>query len=194
MVNQPYKIIYADPPWQYNFPNTRSDATPDDYSTMKTAEICALPISKIADENCLLFIWGIWPKLKDCMEVIKAWGFDYKTVAFVWVKTKKNAAVDQLGFFPADSFEEFFGMGNWTRSNTEFCLLAGKGRVERQSAAVRQIIYAPVQEHSRKPAETRDRIIQLVGDLPRVELFARQRHEGWHVWGNEVESDVELAA
>ena len=94
---------------------------------------------------------------------------------------------------PYDSFDEFFGMGSYTRSNTEFCLLGIKGKMKRINNSVRQIIYSPVRKHSQKPAETTGRIVTLFGDLPRVELFARQKKQGWDVWGNEVESDFRLA-
>jgi len=83
-------------------------------------------------------------------------------------------------------------MGNWTRSNTEDCLLAIRGKPIRISASVHQIIQSPIGRHSEKPMETKDRIVQLMGDLPRIELFARQKVEGWDCWGNEVESDIEL--
>lgn len=186
-----YNIIYADPPWQYKFPGTRAEKT-DDYQTMKTKDICELNIKKIADDDAILFLWIIWTKLSDALEVIKAWGFEYKTVAFVWVKTNKNTATEQFSFLPTDSFDSFWGMGMWTRSNTEVCLLATKGKPIRKSASVHQLIYSPLQGHSKKPDETRERIIELMGDLPRVELFARQKTDGWDVWGNQVESDIEV--
>lgn len=197
MSDRKYKIIYADPPWQYDFPNTRKlkrGAENDDYSTMTVEEICALPVARIADEDCALFIWGIWTRLFETEKVIKAWGFKYKTVGFVWVKTNRSARVDQFSFLPVDSFDEFFGMGAWTRANSEFCLIAIKGKPQREANDVRQIIYAPIDVHSRKPAEVRSQIVRLMGNLSRVELFAREKAEGWHVWGNEVESDIELAA
>lgn len=82
--------------------------------------------------------------------------------------------------------------GNWTRSNPELCLIATKGNVKRKSASVRNLVISPLREHSRKPDEIRNEIIKLVGDIPRIELFARHKTEGWDVWGNEVESDIEL--
>ncbi|SFC54379.1 MT-A70 family methyltransferase [Butyrivibrio sp. YAB3001] len=123
-----------------------------------------------------------FPNLMGAFDVIKAWGFDYKTVAFVWVKQNKKC--DSL----------FWGMGYWTRSNAEICLLATKGHPKRIGRAVHQVIISHIEQHSKKPAETRDRIVELVGDVPRVELFARQKTPGWDSWGNEVESDLELAA
>lgn len=108
------------------------------------------------------------------------WGFQYKTIAFVWIKQNKKA--DSL----------FWGMGYWTRSNAEFCVMATRGSPKRQSAGVHQVIVSHIEEHSKKPQEARERIVQLMGDVPRIELFARQKTPGWDVWGNEVESDIEM--
>lgn len=106
--------------------------------------------------------------------MIEAWGFTYKTVAFVWVK--QNRKTPSL----------FWGLGHWTRANVELCLLATRGSPKRKSAAVHQVIVSPVEEHSKKPDAVRERIISLLGEQPRVELFARQTTPGWDVWGNEV--------
>ena len=187
-----YQIIYADPPWEYKFAGTRSEGTEDDYPTMKTKDICAFNVAELADDNCILFMWGIWTKLQDAIDVMKAWGFEYKTVGFVWVKTNKREKVTQYSFLPADSFDEFFGMGMYTRSNTEFCLIGTKGKPQRISASVRQLVYTPIQQHSRKPDEVRERIVELMGDLPRVELFCRFPKDGWDVWGNQIEATVEV--
>ena len=186
-----YNIIYADPPWAYKFPGTRKEKT-EDYPTMKTADICKLPIAELVAPNAVLFVWVIWTKLYDALEVMKSWGFEYKTVGFVWVKTNKTTDTQQFSFLPCDSFDAFWGMGSWTRSNTEVCLIGTKGTPIRKSASVHQVIYSPIQRHSKKPDETRERIVELMGDLPRVELFARQKANGWDVWGNEVECDIEL--
>jgi N6-adenosine-specific RNA methylase IME4 len=120
------------------------------------------------------------PKLNECFDVIKSWGFEYKTCAFTWVKKNKKS----------DSW--FWGMGRWTRANSELCLLATKGNPKRISASVHSIIDTPIEGHSKKPDITKDRIIQLVGDLPRIELFARQSSVGWDVWGNEVECTTDI--
>jgi site-specific DNA-methyltransferase (adenine-specific) len=112
--------------------------------------------------------------LDNFIDVMRCWGFEYSTVAFTWVKSTKN----KTGFA--------FGLGNWTRSNAEICVLGRRGTIERQDASVSQIIYEPKEAHSKKPDIVRDKIVQLVGDLPRIELFARQKVEGWDSWGNEV--------
>jgi N6-adenosine-specific RNA methylase IME4 len=167
-----YQIIYADPPWSYQ-PMMNSSAA-DHYPTMGLGDICSLPVEQIADENCVLFMWVTLPKLNEFMRVVESWGFTYKSTAFVWVKTNKRS----------DTF--FMGLGRWTRANPELCILATRGSVKRMSAGVRQLQVFPVQEHSKKPDEFRDLIVELVGDLPRIELFARCVTPGWDVWGNEV--------
>lgn len=187
-----YRIVYADPPWSYDDKALNRGGAERHYSTMKLEGICALPVAEIVADDCLLFMWGAWPKLFEAKAVIDAWGFEFKTCAFVWVKTNKRTNPDQASFFPVESFDSFWGMGRWTRANTEFCLLATRGKPKRESAGVHQIIYAPIAQHSRKPDETRDKILALAGDLPRVELFARRAAPGWDLWGNEVECDLAL--
>jgi N6-adenosine-specific RNA methylase IME4 len=177
---QKYNIILADPPWHYNFKNRKGlsdEAKARLYNTMSGSEIKALPVNEIRAEDSVLFLWTINSELPLALEVMQAWGFEYKTVAFTWVKTTKRGVYH-------------FGGGNWTRSNPELCLLGTHGHPHRVSASVRNLVVSPVREHSRKPDEVRDRIVELVGDLPRVELFARQRVEGWDSWGNEVRSDI----
>ncbi len=147
---------------------------------MRIEEICALPIADIAAPDSALFLWATFPMLQEAMRVIAAWGFSYKTVAFVWLKQNRVAKT------------WFYGMGFWTRNNAEICLLATKGHPKRQSKGIHQLIVSPIERHSKKPDEARDKIVRLMGDLPRVELFARNATPGWEVWGNEVESTVRL--
>jgi len=184
--NKKYNIIYADPPWNYE---TRGEGgsrnVTNKYNTMSKDEIWNLPIQNITDDNCVLFIWVTFPKIIEGIETIKKWGFDYSTCGFVWVKANKNYNNKQLTFVE-EKFDTFMGLGYWTRANAELCLIAKKGSIERQSRGVHQIVYEPIQEHSRKPDCVKDKIIQLCGDLPRIELFARRETQGWDVWGNEV--------
>ena len=177
-----YQVIYADPPWSYKVYSQKGmgRSAENHYPTMSVEEIRALPVGDLADTDCALFLWVTMPCLIEGLSVLKAWGFTYKTVAFVWVKQNRRA--DSL----------FWGMGYWTRSNVELCILATKGRPKRKSAAVHQVILSRIEEHSKKPKEARERIERLLGDVPRIELFARQKTEGWDVWGNEVESDIEM--
>ena len=168
-----YKIIYADPPWEYEQHKTSSRGIPAKYNTMTLDEITNLPVNDITDDDCVLFIWGTWTHIKEVQQVITSWGFNYKTIGFVWLKTYPNT-------------EKFMiGMGNWTRSNTEYCLIATKGSPKRLDSSISQIIKSPVKQHSKKPDEVRKKIVQLCGDLPRLELFARTRIHGWDTWGND---------
>jgi N6-adenosine-specific RNA methylase IME4 len=176
-----YGVIYADPPWRYDMKRGGGVAE-SHYPTMGANEICALDVPALAAADCALFLWATFPQITETLRVIKAWGFKYKTTAFVWLKTNRKAGT------------WFFGMGFWTRSNTEICLLATRGHPKRQSKGIHQFIISPVREHSRKPDEARERIEALMGDIPRIELFARERAPGWDAWGDEVISDISLAA
>ena len=175
-----YSVIYADPPWEYRQHGTteKSRGTAlKQYPTMTTADICNLPVRKICGGGAACFLWATFPNIAEGIRVLEAWGFQYKTAAFVWVK--KNAK----------SGTNFWGMGAYTRANAEVCLLGvspGFKAGERiRSHKVHQIIEAPFEGHSKKPDETRRRIVELLGDVPRLEMFARQRAEGWDAWGNE---------
>ena len=179
MEQKKYNIIYADPPWRYEMKKGQGVAE-NHYSTMGIEEICSLPVQEICDKDCALFLWVTFPQLPEAFKVIKAWGFCYKTVAFVWIKQNKSGK----GYF--------FGLGYWTRSNAEICLLAVRGKPKRISKKVFQLIVSPLQEHSKKPEGARKRIVELMGDLPRIELFARRQSVGWDVWGNEVESSLDM--
>lgn len=177
-----YGIIYADPPWHYRVYSKKGAgrSAESHYPTMTIEEIQALPVSELSDKDCALFMWITFPLLKESLSVLSAWGFKFKTIAFVWIK--QNRKSDSL----------FWGMGYWTRANVEFCVLATKGKPKRMAKNVHQVIVSHIEEHSKKPDETRRRIVRLMGDLPRIELFARQKTAGWDVWGNEVESDIIL--
>ena len=176
-----YQIIYADPPWSYKVWSKKGlgRSAESHYKTMNKQDIQNLKVP--ADDTCTLFLWVTAPCLVEGIELCKAWGFEYKSCAFVWVKMNKKSQ---------DTY--FMGQGRWTRANPEICILATKGNPKRISAGVRQLVTSPIREHSQKPDEVKDRIIQLVGNLPRIELFARQKTEGWDVFGNEVESDITL--
>lgn len=170
-----YSIIYADPPWNSNtqFGRDKKKGNQQHYQLMTLADIINLPVASIADKNCILFLWVVDAQLFDARDVIKAWGFEYKTVGFTWVKQTITG-------------KDHYGVGMWTRKNPEMCLIATKGCIRRVNCGVRQLQRYLVREHSRKPDEFRDEIVKLVGDLPRIELFARQRVKGWDAWGNEV--------
>lgn len=172
-----YSVIYADPPWTfktYSPKGTEKKSAQSHYACMKKEDIQALPVQGIAAEDCVLFLWVTMPCLEEGLELIRKWGFTYKTCAFTWVK--QNRKSDGL----------FWGLGFWTRANAELCLLATRGRPKRVSKGVHSVVLSHVREHSRKPDEVRDRIVELMGDIPRIELFARQQADGWDCWGDEV--------
>lgn len=171
--NKKYNIIYADPPWKYKDKGCQGAAEAQ-YETMTVEELKRLNIQSICNKDCVLFMWATYPKMQEALEVIKAWGFTYKSIAFQWIKQNKSGK----GYF--------FGLGRWTRGNTEPCLIAVKGKPKRISGGVSQLVFSPLRKHSQKPDEVRDKIIELVGDLPRIELFARTGADGWDCWGNEA--------
>ena len=179
-----YSVILADPPWAFRAWSNKGmgRSAEQHYPTMRLEDIKALPVADLAAEDCVLFLWATFPMLKEALEVAEAWGFAYKTVAFTWVKENRKSP----GLF--------WGLGYWTRANAEVCLLATRGSPKRQSAAVHQVILSPVERHSKKPDEVQERIVTLMGDVSRVELFARQETPGWDVWGNEVECSPGLAS
>ena len=173
--NKKYKIIYADPPWTYrDKASSGKRGSYYKYELQNHNWICNLSVRDIADDNCVLFLWVTMPQLPKVFEVIHAWNFKYKTCAFTWVK--KNKIKNSW----------FMGMGNWTRSNSELCLLATKGKPKRIDASVLSVVETPIEKHSKKPDVIKDHIVKLCGDLPRIELFARQKTKGWDSWGNEV--------
>jgi N6-adenosine-specific RNA methylase IME4 len=169
-----YQIIYADPPWSYQDKKCNG-ACEFHYATMKIDDICNLPVKTIADKDCVLFMWVTYPMLKEGLKLIEAWGFKYKTIGFQWLKT-----------YPKSTEKFVFGLGRRTRGNTECCLIATKGKPKRVNNSISQLIISPLGKHSKKPHEARENILKLMGDLPRIELFARQSYEGWDCWGNEV--------
>lgn len=179
-----YEIIYADPPWSYyNDSTVRPDCTTikgmrrPPYPVMSSKDIMMLPVSSIADDNCILFIWTTDYHLSRCVEVIKSWGFEYKTVGFVWQKLNKNN--NPVCF-----------MGAYTmKSGVEMCLLATKGKDCHKFVIkhnIRSLIQSKREHHSKKPNEVRNRISELVGNRTKIELFAREKFDGWDSWGNEV--------
>lgn len=161
-----FQVVYADPAWRYGNGGTRAAAVKH-YPTMTLEQVKALPVGKLAADDATLFLWVTAPLMEGAFEVIRAWGFTYKTVAFTWAKRNKKANTP------------FFGMGNWTRANCEFCLLATRGKPKRVCAKVQQFGWHRIMKHSEKPAMFRDRIVQLMGNVPRVEMFARHEIPGW---------------
>ena len=200
-----YKIIYCDPPWQYKNQKTRA-ATNNHYPTLSIQDLKSLNIKSLADDNSVLIMWYTDTFAKEAIELSKAWGFKVKKMKlFTWVKLNKNyhqnitKSMKKLGCMNANDVFDLisdqlrFGMGNYTRANSEDCLIAVKGKgVKRVNNSVSQIILAPIGRHSEKPQEAKDRLELLYGDIPRIELFARKNVGGWHAWGNECKNDIQL--
>ena len=176
-----YKIIYADPPWSYNDKMSGHSFSLDhEYKTQSKNWISELLRGgALLEKDCVLFLWAVSPLLPEAIEVMNSWGFKYKTVAFVWSKRTKNG-------------KEVANLGRWTMGNVEMCLLGVKGKPKREIKNIRQLVVAERTKHSKKPDEVRKRIVELLGDLPRIELFAREKTPGWDVWGDEVVSDIVL--
>ena len=173
-----YGVIYADPPW--SFRNWSAKGTGRNaishYDCLDFTALAALPIADLAKDNCVLFLWATDPLLPRAFELLRAWGFEYKTVAFYWVK---------LNAKPKHNADFFTGLGYWTRANPEQCLLATRGKPARLAKDVRRLVIERRREHSRKPDCVRERIERLVAG-PYLELFARETKRGWDCWGDQA--------
>lgn len=182
--NKKYQVIYADPPWSYNFskPTASKGGSKGDgysagvkyyYETMTIDEIQKMPISKLCTSDCVLFLWATTPLLPEAFETVKKWGFKYKTT-ITWHK------------------ERCKGMGYWFRGHTEHLLVCVKGKVKAFRSLEHNIIKLPVEKHSKKPDKFRNLINEVTRDMPhKIELFARQSSDGWDCWGNEVQNKVQ---
>lgn len=179
----PYSIILADPPWQYKVWSKAGmgRSAEHHYPTMTKADIQRLDVASVAANDAVLFLWVTWPCLQEGIELISQWGFTYKTCGFLWAKRNKVAR-----------FSWFWGMGYWTRANTEPCLLATRGNPKRISKSVHQLIEAPFTRHSAKPLSTHQRIVELRGDVPRLEMFCRDPQPGWDCFGNDVAGSISI--
>lgn len=188
-----YGAILADPPWHFRARTalqvgnwtSRRDAEKH-YPVMGLDDIKALPVGDMAAKDAHLFLWTTGPCLRQAFDVIEAWGFRYSAIAFTWVKLKRSFDARQLRAVPLEEGDLHVGLGLTTRKNAEFCLLGRRGSCRRNSKSVREIILAPVREHSRKPDEVYGRI-EAYCDGPYLELFARQRWPGWTAWGAETD-------
>ena len=184
--NKKFDIIYADPPWDYNgklqFDKTSKSREEIDlsrkifistasfkYPTLKTSELMIIPIKEISKDDCLLFMWTTNPHLKQAVDLGQAWGFEYRTVAFVWDKMIHNP-------------------GKYTLSNCELCLLFKRGRIPNPRGArnVQQLVRSPRREHSEKPIEVIQAIERMFPTQERIELFARREAKGWSTWGLDI--------
>lgn len=175
-----YSVIYADPPWEYRQHGTTAKSRGNaakHYQTMTTEDICKLPVKKICGGGAACFMWATFPNIAEAIKVLEAWGFTYKTAAFVWVKRTGRTAGTFGAWAPTPGQTRRFAAGG---------VPGVQAREQVRSHRVHQVIEAPFEGHSKKPDETRRRIVKLLGDVPRLELFARDRAPGWDAWGNEV--------
>jgi len=166
-IGQTFPVLYADPPWRYDYAESDSRVIENQYPTMTVDEICALPVSDLATPDAVLFLWATSPKLAESMRVISAWGFEYRTCA-VWDKEK-------------------IGMGYYFRQQHELLLVATRGNIPAPEPANRppSVLSEPRGAHSAKPVMFAAAIEAMYPDLPRVELFCRAPRDGWSVWGNQ---------
>ncbi len=173
-----FECIYADPPWHYKVYSKKGQgrSAENHYRTMSKEEIFSLPVADIAADNCILFLWVTFPCLLEGLETIRCWGFQYKTLGFCWVKRCRK-----------QTDKWFWGLGFWTRANPELCIIATKGRPKRVSKGVHSIVDTPIEQHSKKPDIVRKRIEELVGDITKIELFARTEYPGWMCLGDEID-------
>lgn len=176
-----YNVIYADPPWIFRTYSSKGKGRSAErhYECLSFAEMCKIPVPSFSADDCALFLWVTDPLLPRGLELMREWGFQYKTVAFCWAKLNPSAGKDGP-FFQKDFH---MGTGYWTRANSEQCLLGTRGKPRRKSKNVRRLVVSPRREHSRKPDEISSAIVDLMGDVPRIELFARTTRTGWDNWG-----------
>jgi len=179
--NKKYNIIYADPPWSFGSKSYQSDnrdmidIQKAHYSTMTEQEICSLPIKNISNDDCILFMWVTDSHLKEGLKVIESWGFKYKTIGFTWVKHYASGST-------------CYNFSPYLLKSTEICLIGMKGKLAniKERNDIKGLVADVRTKHSKKPQEVRRRIEKMCKDLPRIELFAREKVNGWDVWGNEI--------
>ena len=173
-----YQIIYSDPPWKFNNKNTGGSmisGSANNYNCMTVDEICMLPVWKVRADNCVLFMWWVGSMPDEALRVVRSWGFRLITMTgFTWVKKTVSG-------------KPHFGMGFWTRAGSENCLIAVRGNPKKINASIRSVVEHEILSYSTKPDIFRDLIVNLVGDVPRLEMFARKNVDGWDAFGDEVE-------
>lgn len=189
----PFDVILADPPWAFRTwggkTMTPHRSAEDHYATMDAAALAALPVAQSAAADCVLLMWIVDSHLAEALALGQAWGFGFKTVAFIWMKERRVGG-DQIDLLTGDVPEPVISMGYWTRKQAELCLLFTRGKPHRRSKGVRQVISAPPREHSRKPDAQYARIAALLGEPDEkrcLEMFARTAWPGWTAWGNQTQ-------
>lgn len=178
-----YGVIIADPPWSYANAGTRG-AAENHYSTMAVDDICALPVQSLAADNSVLLMWCTWPQMREGMQVLDAWGFQYIT-GFPWVKVT-SVSKDLWGDL---QIQVPYGIGFWARGCSEFVMIGRRGDVKPPTDGFIGLL-SPNLQHSRKPETLHHYALSLPG--PYLELFARRAYPGFDLWGNQVNSTIEL--
>ena len=181
MANKKYSIIYSDPPWQFNSKKTGGSMTSgaaSKYMVTSIDDLKKIPVNDIAADDAILIMWYVGAMPQEALDLVKAWGFTVKNMnGFVWEKLTVKLKM-------------FFGMGFYTRAGSESAIIATKGKFKPASHSVRAVHRFPVGKHSKKPVEYRDLIVELAGDLPRLEMFARESADGWDTFGNEASDSI----
>ncbi|MEL4301155.1 MT-A70 family methyltransferase [Shewanella xiamenensis] len=200
-MSKKYQLIYADPPWAFSNQNTggsMKSSAQAKYTVTSTEDLKRLDVGSIADDNCVLVMWYVGAMPQDAIDLVKSWGFTLKNMnGFVWNKLTVNN-------------NPFFGMGFWTRAGSESAIIAIKGKPTPVCRSVRAVgnfdpqsldevlahlcyvgTYQNIR-HSQKPDEFRDKCVELMGDVPRLEMFARTKTKGWDVFGNEVKGSIDI--
>lgn len=178
-----YSIIYADPPWQFDNKKTGGSmlsGAASQYTVTDIESLKKIPVADITADDAMLIMWYVGAMPQEAIDLVKAWGFTLKNMnGFVWNKLTKKGL-------------PHFGMGFYTRAGSESAIIATKGKFKPVSHSVRAVISAPTSKHSKKPREFRDAAVELCGDLPRLEMFARESNEGWDVFGNEAPDSINI--
>ena len=182
-----YQCLLIDPPWPEHGGGKSKRGADRHYPLMSVRKIAALPVGELAADDAHLWLWATGNYLADAIDCGRAWGFRYVNFR-PWVKTEKRTAVTSHGDVEV-VFPQSPGLGRYMRCDAEILLLFVRGKLPLPSYKPRQTIYAPRGRHSAKPLIAHEQI-ERMSPGPRIELFARQRREGWHAWGNEVQSDV----
>ena len=185
-----FRVALVDPPWRFSTwsPHGRHRCADRHYRCEELEQLKqVVPISELMAPDSLIFLWVVQTHLPAALQLLEAWNFEFKTVGFIWIKMPKQWSANKLPL----RIRPKMGMGYYTRANSEQCWIACRGNgIKRQDKGVDQVLYAPIREHSRKPDEVIHRIDRLVGDVPRIELFARQQRPGWEAWGDQVQLNL----
>jgi len=178
-----YQLIYADPPWQFSNKKTggsMNSGAAKQYRVTGIEDLKRLDVESIADINCVLVMWWVGAMPQEALDLVRSWGFTVKNMnGIIWRKlTKKN--------------KRYFGMGFYTRAGSESAIIATRGKIKVRNRSIRAVQTKAIMAHSEKPDHFRKLCVELVGDVPRLEMFARQKFEGWDVFGDQAENSIHI--